>query len=301
MMMRGVSSISSVFFICLCIKVSADSISNSNNAGLTSLEMFQKSWTTYKTVVQADLMEHKSMTARIKQAIDSWIENHSILNNSPKINISVADLGFGDLALLGPVYRALPLQLFCGVDMSLPALKLAQKEFDISSHHSTAEELSSKPETLWLNEDLLSWSRTIEVDQIADGSLSNNSRIQQFDIIVCTFSVHHLSDEDKKKVLVSLSGNKLKKGGIILMADIFMIENEDRNAYIARFLNHITHNWDVISETQKGELVKHVFENDFPAPLKYFMSHTVPECGLNCELLWSDSSDFEKLLVLKHA
>ena len=299
-MMCGFSLFTSVYVVCLVITVSANSGQNSNNVGLSSLEMFQKSWSTYKTVVEADLMEHKSMTSRIKQAIDHWINHTSGLKDSPKVEISIADLGCGDLALLGPVYRALPLKRFCGVDMSLSALQLARVAFENSTSKSVTEEPSSGPETLWLNEDLLSWSRTIEVDQIADGSMTMNSKIQQFDIIVCAFSVHHLNDEDKRRVLTSLSENKLKKGGMILMADIFMINNEDRNAYLARFLNHITHNWGVISETQKMELLKHVSENDHPASLDTFMSHIVPECGLTCELLWSDTNDFEKLLVMKH-
>lgn len=299
-MMRGISCCISVFFFCLFIEVSANTVVTSSNVGLSSLEMFQNSWTSYKTVVEADLMEHKSMTATLKQAIDRWIKNYSILNGSPMINMSIADLGCGDLALLGPVYRALPLSLFCGVDMSLPALKLAREGFNGFAQDNIVEESSSRPETLWLNEDLLSWSRTIIVDQLADERLSDNSRIQQFDIIVCAFSVHHLNDEDKKKFLISLSENKLKKGGTILMADIFMIENEDRAAYLARFLNHINLNWDVLSEAQKRDVLEHVSENDYPASLHHFMSHMIPECGLSSELLWSDSNDFEKLLVLKH-
>lgn len=298
--MFGVFSLTSVCVVCLLITVSANSGQNSNNVGLSSLEMFQKSWNTYKTVVEADLMEHKSMTSRIKQAIDHWINHSSEMKDSPKVEISVADLGCGDLALLGPVYRALPLKRFCGVDMSLSALQLARVAFESSTSKIVAEGPSSGPETLWLNEDLLSWSRTIEVDQIADGSMTSNSKIQQFDVIVCAFSVHHLNDQDKRRVLTSLSENKLKKGGMILMADIFMIKNEDRDSYLARFLNHITHNWGVISETQKMEVLKHVSENDHPASLDTFMSHIVPECGLTCELLWSDTNDFEKLLVMKH-
>jgi SAM-dependent methyltransferase len=281
------------------VSISTSTITGSlsNNVGSTSLEMFQNSWSTYKTVVHADLMEHKSLTVKITEAIHSWIDSESSARHSPVTDVSVADLGCGDLALLAPLYGSLPLKMFCGVDMSLSALTLAQLAFSGSSDLSSS---SSKPRTLWLNDDLLNWAKTIEVDQIADGSLSSeHNEIEKFDIIVCAFSVHHVNDEDKQRFLSAIVSNKLKAGGMILMADIFRIENEDRDSYIERFGNHIEGSWGVVTDAQKTEVLKHVRENDFPASLDYFMLHTAPECGLSCELIWSDTGDFEKLLMMR--
>lgn len=73
----------------------------SNNVGASSLDLFQKSWQTYKSVVSSDHMEHSSMTMRIKEIIHDWMHSDS----TPKRDISISDLGCGDLALLGPVYR----------------------------------------------------------------------------------------------------------------------------------------------------------------------------------------------------
>jgi 2-polyprenyl-3-methyl-5-hydroxy-6-metoxy-1,4-benzoquinol methylase len=278
------------------ISTSTTTGSVSNNVGSSSLEMFRNSWSTYKTVVHADLMEHKSLTVKITEAIHHWIDSVSNARSSAVEDIAIADLGCGDLALLAPLYKSLPLKTFCGVDMSLSALTLAQAAFSASSDLSA----SSKPRTLWLNDDLLNWAKTIEVDQTAGGSLSSeHSGIEKFDIILCAFSVHHVNDEDKQRFLTAIVNNKLKAGGMILMADIFRIENEDRDSYIERFASHIEVNWGVITATQKIEVLKHVRENDFPASLDYFMLHTAPECGLSCELLWSDTGDFEKLLMMR--
>lgn len=285
----------SAFFVSISISTVTGSLSN--NVGSTSLEMFQNSWSTYKTVVHADLMEHKSLTAKISEAIHHWIDRGSSARHSSMNDITVADLGCGDLALLAPLYGSLPLKKFCGVDMSLSALTLAQAAFSGSSDLSSS---STKPRTLWLNDDLLNWAKTIEVDQTADGKLSNDhGEIEKFDIIICAFSVHHVNDEDKKRFLSAIVSNKLKASGIILMADIFRIENEDRDSYIERFGSHIEENWGVITDTQKKEVLKHVRENDYPASLEKFMLHTAPECGLSCELLWSDTGDFEKLLMMR--
>ena len=273
-------------FIAVSIRTSTSAASSSNNLGPSSLELFQNSWITYKTVVNADLMEHKSMTQKLSDAIHSWIDDRAVASTSTNSLISIADLGCGDLALLGPVYKSLPLKLFCGVDMSLSALSHARLAFADQPDVSTTS-------TVWLNDDILSWAKTIEM-----GSDEETICIQKFDVIVCAFSVHHLDDEDKSKILTALVSNKLNKGGVILMADIFRIENEDRDEYIGRFRSHIEANWNVISPDQKIEVVKHVTENDFPASLQHFMSDIAPSCGLNCDLLWSDTADFEKLLKL---
>ena len=277
-------------FIAVSIRTSTSAASSSNNLGPSSLELFQNSWITYKTVVNADLMEHKSMTQKLSDAIHNWINDRALASTSPNSLISVADLGCGDLALLGPVYKSLPLKLFCGVDMSLSALSHARLAFAGPSDVSTSEVTTS---SIWLNDDILSWAKTTEM-----GSDEDTRCIQKFDVIVCAFSVHHLDDEDKTKILTALVSNKLNKGGVILMADIFRIENEDRDEYIGRFRSHIEANWNVITPDQKIEVVKHVTENDFPASLQHFMSTIAPSCGLNCDLLWSDSGDFEKLLKL---
>lgn len=230
------------------------------------------------------------MTQKLSDAINSWINDRALDGTSPSSPISIADLGCGDLALLGPVYKSLPLKLFCGVDMSLSALSHARLAFAGQSDISTSEATTS---TAWLNDDILSWAKTIEM-----GSDDETRCVQKFDIIVCAFSVHHLDDDDKTKILTALVSNKLNKGGVILMADIFRIGNEDRDEYIERFRSHIEANWNVISPDQKIEVVKHVTENDFPASLQHFMSDIAPSCGLNCDLLWGDTADFEKLLKL---
>ena len=270
----------------------------SSNVGASSLSLFQKSWQTYKAVVSADLMEHASMTKKISEVIHEWIEDRSS-KGYLKSDISIADLGCGDLALLGPVYKSLSLELLCGVDMSLAALELAQIAYqhspDIGSENSSS---------LWINADLLSWARTVSAVQGVDGSsdsagATDGLGLQKFDIIVCAFSVHHLNDEDKIKFLEAIVNNRLKEGGMILMADIFRIKDEDRDEYLQRFSSHIDVTWNTISATEKVSIIKHVTENDFPASLQEFQMSMVPKCGLTGELVWSDTGDFEKLVVLK--
>ena len=222
--------------------------------------------------------------------------------------------------------------------MSLPALSLAKIAFenpflgieDVSSDPSSeksSEVLSdqnigdiedglsaSVVRTSWVNEDILSWAsntrqnhlNTIQVEQIqgVDGpSISDSSstpgHIDKYDIVICAFSVHHLNDNDKVKFLKAIIKNKLNKDGIILMADIFRIENEDRDGYISRFGNHIEEKWNTITKQEKIDILSHVRGNDYPASLTHFLSEIAPGCGLSCDVKWSDTGNFEKLVVLR--
>ena len=285
--------------IVVSIDVLAVAGSSSNNVGASSLEMFQKSWQTYKAVVTADLMEHASMTKKISEVVHIWMEHMSISDN-PSADISIADIGCGDLALLGPLYKSLPLKSFHGVDMSLSALNLAQKAFQLTSEDGVLDSNAANIQTKWINEDLLRWAGNVQIEQTADGDVVDMIESQQkFDIIICAFSVHHLNDEDKIRFLQALKSNKLKPKGMILMADIFRTGEEDRESYLTRFGNHIQATWNSISETDQASVLKHVRENDYPASLKDFVSLIAPACDLSCEVVWGDTANFEKLVVLR--
>ena len=300
-MMRGRIYFCSALIASMMVSIEPSTASrlSSNNVGASSLEMFQQSWQTYKSVVNADLMEHASLTKKISEVVHEWID-HTSNSDKPRTDLSVADLGCGDLALLAPLYSSLPLAAFHGVDMSLPALKLAQQAFQLESEHGDFDSNTRAPSTKWMNQDLLHWASGSEVEDGADGNAVSLAESQQkFDIIICAFSVHHLNDQDKLRFLQALKSNRLKENGMILMADIFRIEEEDRDSYITRFGNHIEATWNSISKPDQAAVLKHVRENDYPASLQDFILSMSPACDLSCEVVWGDTGNFEKLVVLK--
>jgi SAM-dependent methyltransferase len=198
--------------------------------------------------------------------------------------------------------------------MSLPALTLAQIAFngeniiENMSDEDTIIKSASGASTSWVNLDLLTWATSelsITVDGIADqesnivDNMGDDISGNKFDIVICAFSVHHLNDEDKKQYLQGIIKNRLNQDGIILMADIFRIDGEDREGYISRFASHIEGKWNKISDLEKIGILKHVTENDYPASLPEFLNEIAPSCGLSCEVLWTDTGNFEKLVLLK--
>ena len=262
-----------------------------SNQGTTSLELFRKSWLTYRQVVQEDLMEHKSMSEHLTTALRTFVHE----KNQP---FSLADVGCGDLGLLAKTYRTLPmLTSFTGVDLSQPALDLAQQELSILNGQSITIQ--------WKQQDLLMWSQekneSNEAEVMRDGkttSLSTSSD-QKYDVIVCAFSVHHLHDDQKQQFLRNIFQHRLKQGGIVLMADIFRKEGETRDVYMDRFSTHIENTWTSLQREQVASVLEHVLANDFPAELNTFMSTVIPAVGGKAEVLWSDTPNFEKLLLIR--
>lgn len=268
---------------------------SSSNLGSSSLDLFRQSWLTYREVVKQDYMEHSSMTASLEKVLNGYVSTIS--------NVAIADIGCGDLALLASMYRKLPtLKAFTGVDLSQPALELAKRELSI---------LSDTAHLDWIEQDLLSWSRNEQptrqldsADIAPDGSsvttpLPDGMNTAKFDVVICAFSVHHLHDEGKQEFLNNVFQHRLKENGIILMADIFRTAGETREAYMDRFSTHIEREWKLLTQEQKTSILNHVLSNDFPAPLDTFISTTAANAGATAEVLWSDSANFEKLLLIR--
>ena len=283
-----------VLLVVFCAFVSVLSVRlDSNNQGVFSLDLFRKNWSAYRKVIEEDYMEHKSMSEQLSSALMKYIHE----KNRP---VRLADVGCGDLALLASTYRSLPmLTAFTGVDLSQPALDLAQKELSHTEQSMTIQ---------WKQQDLLEWSQeereSHEAVVMEDGTttpLSSSSvpSDQKYDVVVCAFSVHHLHDDQKQQFLRNIFHHRLKKGGIILMADVFMTLGETRDMYMDRFSTHIEKTWTGLQREQVASILEHVLANDFPANLDTFISNVIPAVGATAEVLWSDTPNFEKLLLIR--
>ena len=97
-------------------------------------------------------MEHRSLTAVLEREL--WRQLERVGHPSPHSQsdleglASLADLGSGDLALLAPLYRSLPLERFTGVDAAASVLGLAAEVLGPVAYPCS-----------WEHEDLLLWSR----------------------------------------------------------------------------------------------------------------------------------------------
>ncbi|MCS5693141.1 class I SAM-dependent methyltransferase [Cyanobium sp. FGCU-6] len=86
------------------------------------IEMFRRQWTTYRLAVDHDLMEHRGLTAALAAAIDDWLASRDPAAPAPHL----VDLGCGDLGLLPPLLRRLPLASFTALDLNAAVLPVAE-------------------------------------------------------------------------------------------------------------------------------------------------------------------------------
>ena len=65
------------------------------------MDFFDRQWSTYRRVVDHDLMEHQALSAATTAAIEGWLAQRPPGLPQPHM----VDLGCGDLALLAPLLR----------------------------------------------------------------------------------------------------------------------------------------------------------------------------------------------------
>ena len=92
-----------------------------NTPGRALMDLFERQWQTYRSVVDHDWMEHRGITAACSQALGSWMAAHPDRDGEA----ALLDLGCGDLARMGPVFSALPLGSYLGVDLTEQVLPMA--------------------------------------------------------------------------------------------------------------------------------------------------------------------------------
>ena len=132
------------------------------------MDLFQQQWATYRAVLDHDLMEHQAMSAACGQQLRQCCAEAG----AP----SLVDLGCGDLALLAPPLRELPLADYTGLDLCAEVLPLAQ----------AAVEGAPYPQR-WIAGDLLGWA-------CDPGGAA-------VDVIHSSYAVHHLQDAEKAQWL----------------------------------------------------------------------------------------------------
>jgi SAM-dependent methyltransferase len=229
------------------------------------IEMFRRQWTTYRRVVDNDLMEHRGLTAALAAAIDGWLAERDPAAPSPHL----VDLGSGDLGLLPPLLRRLPLASFTALDLNGAVLPLA------------AEALGPVPYPCRFAEgDLLGWAE-------ADGP--------PVDVVISGFAVHHLQEAEKERFLRGCR-RRLAPGGLLLWADVFRPAGESREAYVARYCERV-HGWTPLEPDRQEEVIAHLSQWDYPAD-RATIEQVAAAAGWHWRWLWQGLHDAEALAAL---
>ncbi len=232
-----------------------------------SLELFERNWRAYRAVVDHDLMEHRALTDALKAVAGALV----------RPGWAWADLGCGDLALLAPLLRALPLGRFEAVDAAAAVLPLAAENLEAGATGPVPFPCH------WSHQDLLAWAEQREPTS-------------RFDLISCSYALHHLSDLDKQRVLAALI-RRLAPDGTLLIADVFRRDGESRAAYIDRYGQRVRDTWGVLPGADRQRVLDHLSAHDEPAERGAFVA-CARSAGWACRWIWTGSHGAEALLLL---
>jgi tRNA (cmo5U34)-methyltransferase len=192
-------------------------------------EKIFEEWRVYEKLLIHDYMDHKTFFGRLQEHVSQHFRHP----------LRVLDLGCGDLTPILPLLQSIPLQAYVGIDESAGALAIAAQKL---AEHGLPGEL--------VHGDLQAALKTLP---------------GEFDLVVASFSLHHLPAlADKLEVLQSIEQH-LAAGGVFALIDVFCRENEPRSEYLERWVRHADHRYAELQREEKQLLFDHVRARDNPA------------------------------------
>ncbi|MEB3330975.1 MAG: class I SAM-dependent methyltransferase [Synechococcaceae cyanobacterium] len=241
-----------------------------------TLELFDRRWTTYRRVLNHDLMEHQAVSQASEAAIRAWLAERPASAPAPRM----VDLGCGDLALLVPLLRQLPLADYVGLDLSASVLERAAAALGPVAYPCR-----------WIEGDLLDWACE---DPAAGGGAPESDRV---DLIHTAFAVHHLDDAGKQAFLRGCLA-RLAPDGLLLWADVFRPDGEPHSNYIQRYVQRVWQSWHPLNEEERQSVVNHLSDFDLPAEREAIVA-TARAIGWDWQWLWQGSHDAEAVAALR--
>ena len=230
------------------------------------MDLFERQWQTYRSVVDHDWMEHRGITEACAGALRSWIADHPDRAGKARL----LDLGCGDLAQMVPMFRALPLGGDLGGDRAGQGLPMAREAmgpvgFPVDFVHA----------------DVAAFVR-------APG--------EDFDLVHAALVLHHLPDDAKADFLVDLRA-RVRPGGAVVWADVFREPGELREHYVQRYAARIRGGWTAIDEDAREAIVTHMSTYDYPADRAAIVT-AAEQAGWQWRWLWRGSHDAEAVALL---
>ena len=235
---------------------------------LLRMDLFDRQWATYRTVVDHDLMEHRQLTGAIQAAIQAWLDGRDGGTGLPRM----VDLGCGDLGVLAPLLRTLPLGFYTGLDLCAQVLPKAEATLGPVAFPCQ-----------WKRQDLMDWAEA-------------DPGPEPVHLLHSSFALHHLCDADKLRFL-QLAHRQLSPDGMFLWADVFRESGEAREDYLERYVERIHTTWTPLDSGQKQQVIDHITTCDFPADWEA-IAHQAEAAGWRWEWIWQGSHQAEALALL---
>jgi cyclopropane fatty-acyl-phospholipid synthase-like methyltransferase len=221
-------------------------------------EFFTDQWQLYRKILQANYMSHQQF----------YTELHRFFQDYPA-PFTLLELGCGDASLTLQALQATAITNYVGVDLSETALALASQNF---AHQPFSHQFYQGDFCQWLLTDAAS-----------------------YDLVLASFSVHHLSLAEKANLFEQIHAH-LKPGGKFLLLDVMRRDQESRADYMQRYLAHIQQEWTQMQPHEVAAINQHITEYDFPETLAELEDLAKTSGFQQTECLYTDTPIAAKLL-----
>ena len=192
-----------------------------------ALAQFQKQWATYRKLIEGNCLAHHEVSDILQQT----------LNEVFKSPFCFLDIACGDASMMETALAGTKVRHYHGIDLSQPALDLA------------AANLADAP---------------FEVDlDHCDFVEAIMRRPEHADAAWCSLSLHHLSTDDKLNLMTAIRHSAGPRG-IFLLYEPARRANEDRAAFLDRFMRTTKPLWTVLTPAEWDQIWRHTSTCDFP-------------------------------------
>jgi hypothetical protein len=192
-----------------------------------ALAQFQQQWATYGKVVAGNWLSHREIGGLL----------HATLNETFTKPFDLLDVACGDASMMTTALAGTRARHYHGIDLSKPALDLAARNLDGMpfevdlDHRDFVEAMLGRPEPA--------------------------------DAAWCSLSIHHLSTDDKRRLMTAIRG-AVGARGIFMLYEPTLRPGEDRRTYLDRFARVNRQRWSVLTPPEWEQIHDHVVTCDFP-------------------------------------
>lgn len=192
-----------------------------------ALAQFQEQWSTYRKLVESGCLAHRQVGTILRDT----------LNDLFKSPFSFLDIACGDASLMKTALQGTQVRHYHGIDLSQAALELA------------AANLAALP-------------CKVDLDH-RDFVESMMRRPEHAAAAWCSLSIHHLSTNDKLRLMKAIRG-ATGPSGLFLLYEPTRRLDEDRAAWLDRFERTNRSLWSALTPAEWDQIWHHVSSCDFP-------------------------------------
>ena len=230
-----------------------------------AVKAFFEGWEIYQTVIERNYMLHEEIIAVLAKLMPVQGSKCRVL-----------EFGCGDAHVISQVVTRAgarrPELSYCGVDLAAQALEFARKNLQVAE----------------IPHDLRDGDM-LEVAARCD---------KPANIILSGFTFHHLNSGQKRDMLIHCR-RLLAPGGRLIFYDVMHREDETRDDFIDRYMDHVYADWMAFNEARFTAINRHIRSRDFPISISAWQALGEAAGFTTQQCHFRDANDFYALLELR--